>query len=100
MAFFVFRRFFVFRVQNILWFEKQFQVTTDFLPSAFDSYDNRKDHDTYLVSATLGPDDGRHIFTYLNVLLTYIVPHDLAIGMQQKGSHPSAPNCTKFSKFY
>lgn len=57
------------------------QVTTDFSANGFDSYGNKKDVDTYMVSTTFGSDEGRHIFTYLNVLLTYIVPHDLAIGM-------------------
>lgn len=92
--------------------DKYFQVTTDYLPSAFDGYDNSKDHDTYLVSAALGPDDGRHIFTYLNVLLTYIVPHDLAIGMQKAvaspvpqfavvfPSHPVIPTIIQFFTFY
>lgn len=65
-------------VNNIL----SMQVATDFLANGFDNnYDTKKDVDTYMVSTALGPDDGRHIFTYLNVLLTYIVPHNLPIGM-------------------
>lgn len=34
--------------------------------------------ETYNVPA-IGPDDGRHLFSYLGVFLTYITPHDITV---------------------
>lgn len=34
------------------------------------------------MSTSIGADDGRHLFRYIGVLLSYITPHDLTVGMQ------------------
>lgn len=49
----------------------------------FIEYDDRRDQsETYfIVPATIGPEDGRHLFSYLGVFLTYITPRDLTVGM-------------------
>lgn len=49
----------------------------------FIEYDDRRDEpDTYfIVPATIGPEDGRHLFSYLGVFLSYITPRDLTVGM-------------------
>lgn len=49
----------------------------------FVEYDERRndEQDTYfIVPATIGPEDGRHLFSYLGVFLTYITPRDLTVG--------------------
>lgn len=51
----------------------------------FVDYDERRndEQDTYfIVPATIGPEDGRHLFSYLGVFLTYITPRDLTVGTQ------------------
>lgn len=48
----------------------------------FVEYDHRDESETYfIVPATIGPEDGRHLFSYLGVFLTYITPRDLTVGM-------------------
>lgn len=43
--------------------------------------DNANEQDSYfIVPATIGPEDGRHLFSYLGVFLTYITPRDLTVG--------------------
>lgn len=45
--------------------------------------DHRNELETYIiVPATIGPEDGRHLFSYLGVFLTYITPRDLTVGMK------------------
>lgn len=44
--------------------------------------DERDVTETYNLPTTIGPDDGRHLFRYIGVLLSYITPHDLTVGMQ------------------
>lgn len=34
----------------------------------------------YVVPNTIGPEDGRHLFTYIGQFLIYITPGDLSIG--------------------
>lgn len=47
----------------------------------FIEYDDHRDEDTYfIVPATIGPEDGRHLFSYLGVFLTYITPNDMTVG--------------------
>ena len=50
----------------------------------FVEYDDHRDElETYfIVPATIGPEDGRHLFSYLGVFLTYITPRDLTVGMK------------------
>lgn len=45
----------------------------------FVEYDDHKiGHEAHFtVPATIGPDDGRHIFSYLGTFLTYITPRDV-----------------------
>ncbi|XP_055313927.1 prominin-1-A isoform X2 [Sitodiplosis mosellana] len=47
----------------------------------FVEYDDHRDEpETYfIVPATIGPEDGRHLFRYLGVFLTYITPRDLTV---------------------
>lgn len=46
----------------------------------FVEYDDHKNvHETHFtVPSTIGPDDGRHLFSYLGIFLTYITPRDVA----------------------
>lgn len=48
----------------------------------FVEYDGHKNaHETHFsVPATIGPEDGRHLFSYLGIFLTYITPRDLHVG--------------------
>lgn len=35
---------------------------------------------TYIVPNTIGPEDGRHLFTYIGHFLIYVTPNDISIG--------------------
>lgn len=50
----------------------------------FVEYDDHKnDRETHFtVPSTIGPEDGRHLFSYLGIFLTYITPRDLHVGMK------------------
>lgn len=49
----------------------------------FVEYDEHKNGQGthFNVPATIGPEDGRHLFSYLGIFLTYITPRDLTVGM-------------------
>lgn len=55
---------------------------TNATQDTFVEYDDRRnEHDPHFtVPATIGPEDGRHLFSYLGVFLTYITPRDLHVG--------------------
>lgn len=48
----------------------------------FVEYDDHRDESEthFVVPATIGPEDGRHLFSYLGIFLTYITPRDLTVG--------------------
>lgn len=49
----------------------------------FVEYDDRKDISIthFTVPSTIGPEDGRHLFSYIGVFLTQLTPRDLTVGM-------------------
>lgn len=59
-------------------------VNTAVTQDTFVEYDDhRNEQDTHFnVPATIGPDDGRHLFSYLGIFLAYITPRDLTVGMK------------------
>lgn len=58
------------------------KMLTNATQDTFVEYDDhRNEHETHFtVPATIGPEDGRHLFSYLGVFLTYITPRDLHVG--------------------
>lgn len=57
-------------------------MLTNATQDTFVEYDDqRNEHETHFtVPATIGPEDGRHLFSYLGIFLTYITPRDLHVG--------------------
>lgn len=52
-------------------------VTQDTFVEYDDHKNGRETH--FTVPATIGPEDGRHLFSYLGIFLTYITPRDLTV---------------------
>lgn len=53
-------------------------VTQDTFVEYDDHKNAREPH--FTVPSTIGPEDGRHLFSYLGIFLTYITPRDLHVG--------------------
>lgn len=47
----------------------------------FVEYDDQRNDisEYFIVPSTIGPEDGRHLFSYLGVFLTYFTPRDLNV---------------------